>query len=957
MQTDHKSTRVFAFPGSTTHYLSILPFDIKYMVIRIMPDFESKTLTDCEEVLKITARREIDELELDIAEMKIDKVVSSDPSIDNSENANNIKELDFRTNNDKLIVKFARKLIEGDSLNLTIKYSAGYRYINNNLVITKPRSGFHFIEFDEFHRKKNIQAWTQGESVESKYWFPCIDQPQVKYAKKVEVTVPENFVVISNGTEMAIDQVKKGEDNTVNKKLTRHVWEESIPNPAYLTSVVIGNFGRRDEEYMSSRSERKIKLSYFWPVDFDKEYGIRNFQNTPRMIKCFEEYFNTNYPYNKYSQVAVEGFELGGMENTSCTTLTRNILYDKKASLDYSSDDVISHELAHQWFGDLVTCKDWPHIWLNEGFATYFEALYCEASRGKEEFQNYMVQMADAYLDEARSLYKRAIVTKVYKHPDDLFDSHSYKKGGCILHMLRNYLGDNFFRKSLKKYVDTYGTKTAETDDLRKILEDVSGKSLEHFFDQWVFGAGHPELDVEFLQDAQNLRLKVTQVQEGTMFNIDLEIVFVFSYPPDGVGDSDSNSSSDSKSNSSSSSSTRSSQEKRLDEHIQILGKVTEKKFEIPVDSQGRKMKIKTFSIDPYFKVLKEIKSTKAPEDLLITQLERGDTIFSKIDALRALKDKFSDNVVKVLKNLILNKDTFWAVSVEAANTLGSYNNANDHLKTDKAYSALADCFSSGIKNPKSRRAVVRNIGVFEKEDSINILVPLIQQHSDPSYFVEGEAATALGKSSKHILDKSRKEEMISILKNVAERTDTFRNIPARSAINGLKEFFKDDDKQLVSQVATFLINKSRYGNHDLVRRAATPALGKFLLDKEKKVNFDVFGRLKELLRDERSLIRTSACTAFADPDAKPSKPDAILMEIIDELTQVAGHDIDGFTRRAAENSFITIKEWIKEWSETPSPIAVDLREKERIAAREDKQKKHSENALELIRKEVLVNE
>lgn len=936
MQTDHKSTKVFAFPGSTTHHLSLLPFIIKYMVIKLKPDFESKTLTDCEEVLQITARREIGELELDIAEMKIDKVVSYDPSIDNNKNANNINQLDFSTNNDKLIVKFAKRLTEGDSLNLTIKYSAGYRYVNNKLVITKPRSGFHFVEYDEFHRKKNLQAWTQGESVESKYWFPCIDQPQVKYSREVEVVVPENFVVISNGTEKAKSIVEKGEDITVGKRLTRHIWEESIPNPAYLTSVVIGNFGRKDEEYKSSRSERKIKLSYFWPVDFDEEYGIRNFQNTPRMIKCFEEYFNTNYPYNKYSQVAVEGFELGGMENTSCTTLTRNILYDNRASLDYSSDDVISHELAHQWFGDLVTCKDWPHIWLNEGFATYFEALYCEASRGKDEFQNYMVQMADAYLNEANSLYKRAIVTKVYKHPDDLFDSHSYKKGGCILHMLRNYLGDDFFKKSLEKYVDTYGTRTAETDDLRKVLEDVSGKSLEQFFDQWIYGAGHPELDVEFSQDAKNLKFKVTQMQEGTVFEIDLEIILVYFCPADG---------------------SSSSQEKRLDENIKISGKVTEKNFEISVDNKGRRMKIKTFSIDPHFKVLKEIKSTKAPEDLLITQLKHGDTIFSRVDAARALKDKFSDNVVKALKNLILNEDTFWAVSVEAANILGSYNNANDYIKTDKAYSALVDCFSSGIKNPKSRRAVVRNIGVFEKEDSINLLVPLIQQHSDPSYFVEGEAATALGKSSKHLLDKSRKEEMISILRDVAETTDTFRNIPARWAIDGLKEFFKDDDKQIVSQVATFLINKSVYGNHDLVRRAATPALGKFLLDKEKKVNFDVFERLRELLRDERSLIRTSACTAFADPDAKPSKPDAVLMEIIDQLTQVAGHDVDGFTRRAAENSFLTIKGWIKEWSETPSPIVVDLREKERIAAREDKIKKHHENALALIRKDVLVKE
>ena len=226
-----------------------------------------------------------------------------------------------------------------------------------------------------------------------------------------------------------------------------------------------------------------------------------------------------------------------------------------------------------------------------------------------------------------------------------------------------------------------------------------------------------------------------------------------------------------------------------------------------------------------------------------------------------------------------------------------------------------------------------------------------------PAILLKERRATALGKSSKHLLDKSRKEEMISILRDVAETTDTFRNIPARWAIDGLKEFFKDDDKQIVSQVATFLINKSVYGNHDLVRRAATPALGKFLLDKEKKVNFDVFERLKELLRDERSPIRTSACTAFADPDAKPSKPDAVLMEIIDQLTQVAGHDVDGFTRRAAENSFLTIKGWIKEWSETPSPIVVDLREKECIAAREDKIKKHHENALALIRKDVLVKE
>jgi aminopeptidase N len=400
-----------------------------------------------------------------------------------------------------------------------------------------------------------------------------------------------------------------------------------------------------------------------------------------------------------------------------------------------------------------------------------------------------------------------------------------------------------------------------------------------------------------------------------------------------------------------------SSEEKRLHEKLKISGKETEKSFKIPVDSKGRKAKLKTFSIDPHFKVLKEIKSIKAPEDLLITQLLHGDTTFSKVHATRALGDKFSDNIVEALKNVILNEETFWGISIEAANTLGSYNDANDYIKTDKAYSTLVDCFSSGIKNPKARRAVVLNIGIFEKEDSIKLFEPLIQQHKDPSYFVEGEAATSIGKSSKHILDKGRKEEMISILKSIAETTDSFRNVPARWAINGLKEFFKDDDKHITSQVASFLVDKTKYGNHDLVRWTAAPALGKFLRDKDKKINSHVFERLKELLRDDRSLIRTSACTAFADPDAKPSKLDAELLEIIDELTSVAEHDIDGFTRRAAEKSTIIIKGWIKEWSETPSPIDVRLRDKERITAREEKIKRHHERVLALMRKSILVSE
>lgn len=151
--------------------------------------------------------------------------------------------------------------------------------------------------------------------------------------------------------------------------------------------------------------------------------------------------------------MAVEDFEYGGMENTSCTTLTTDIILDEKVSLDYNfPHNIISHELAHQWFGDLVTCNDWSNISLNEGFATYSEALYLEHSKGYDEFQYYMIRnIARNYFSEACNLYKRPIVTRKYKYPDELFDAHSYQKGGLILHMLRNYLGNDIFKESLRE--------------------------------------------------------------------------------------------------------------------------------------------------------------------------------------------------------------------------------------------------------------------------------------------------------------------------------------------------------------------------------------------------------------------------------------------------------------------------------------------------------------------------
>ena len=170
-------------------------------------------------------------------------------------------------------------------------------------------------------------------------------------------------------------------------------------------------------------------MLYYWPKEIPEKDALLTFANTPHIMRFFERYFDVSYPYNKYSQVAVEEFEFGGMENTNCTILTKDILHDKIASIDYTRDiDLVSHELAHQWFGNLVTCADWSNLWLNEGFATYCEALYWESVKGFDELCYKVMKMADGYLEESRRLYKRSIVTRIYKHPDDLFDAHSYDK-------------------------------------------------------------------------------------------------------------------------------------------------------------------------------------------------------------------------------------------------------------------------------------------------------------------------------------------------------------------------------------------------------------------------------------------------------------------------------------------------------------------------------------------------
>jgi aminopeptidase N len=910
----------FEFPGSTAHYPSLLSFTVDYMMLKIMPDFDSNTLKDCTQKLRIIAFEDINEIKLDIAEIDVHEVTSSSDNIPVI-SFNNLKK------DDKLIIKLGQALQKDNTIDLTIRYSAGYYRKDGVFGIHKPRSGFHFISSCECSPDK--QAWTQGQTLESKYWFPCLDDPQVKFPREIQVTVPtSDFIVISNG------ELAHKEGNT-------WTWIELNPTPAYLTSVVIGNkFTQERQEYCyhsdnENNRRNSISLVYYWPKEISKKDAMLTFTNTPNIMRFFEEYFGTKYPYKKYVQIAVEEFEFGGMENTSCTTLTKYILHDKITAIDYTRDiDVVSHELAHQWFGDLVTCRDWSNIWLNEGFATYCEILYWESIKGFDEFCYKVMKIADEYLEESRHLYKRPLVTRIYKHPDDLFDAHSYEKGGCVLHMLRNDIGDNNFRKFINKYLDTYKNKTAETDDVRKIVEDVSRKSMRQFFDQWVYRSGHPKLDVEFSleeEDSRRIKIKVIQMQQEEdhgSTNIDccepfefaLYIRIVFS-------------------------TTNSENNNRL-VAIYISQRITEQSIEIPNDAR-----IEWISIDPQFKILKEIKSIKITnetnnfqiKDMLKNQLHKGRSIIERIEAARILKNQYSQDVVDELQNAVI-LDPFYGVSVEAANTLGSYHEKNNYAKDNKAYQALFYCLHKeeifSRLHPKIKQAIVRNIGQFERKESTNLLESLLYQQNE-SYFLRGNAATAIGKISKNkisSLDNIRKEKVISLLKEIVKISESFRNVIATGAIDGLKEFSKDNNKDIVVDIANFLIENTNSNNEYFKRLAATSALSKFLRtakdnddyyygkNAKLEVNQKVFNQLLRLLKDRRRKVKINACKAFADNDAKPSRSDAKIFEAMDALIYVAEHDLDGFVRREAERCANVVREWIKEWSSKPPTLDIKVR-------------------------------
>ena len=618
-----------------------------------------------------------------------------------------------------------------------------------------PRRGLYFLAPDAQVKDRPRQVWSQCQDEDARYFVPCLDKPHVKMTSALRVAVPPGWVALSNGEPGPVTK-PKGRGRPWVYEFTMNQ-----PHPAYLLTLVAGALAVV-EDRPAAVEKRKIPVTYFVPARRKKDVA-RSLGETPRMLELFSERTGVPYPFSRYSQVVVSDFIFGGMENTTATTLYEHVLLDERAALDVSSHDLVAHELAHQWFGDFVTCRDWSHGWLNEGFATFFEHVEREARLGRDEYDYGIAGDLEAYLGEANGRYQRPIVCREYQEPIDLFDRHLYEKGGLVLHMLRRELGDEAFWDGVRLYLERHAHGIVETNDLMRALEESGGRSLERFFDQWVYRPGHPDLRVKIGYEDGLLTVEVKQKQRGND-------VATFAYPLEVLVK------------------TRSG---TLERHRKLVTETTD----TLVVALAERPRFVVF--DPEFCVAGSVK-LEAPADFLRHELEDGPDARARWTAARGLAERDDARSVEALARSLGKKDEAWMVRAEAARGLG-------RLRGDEAFAALAA--HARDRHPKVRRAVADALGNFRTAAAARALKGVAAE--DKSYLVAAEALRALG--------RTRQPGVLKELVRLVDRP-SWADSQRAGALDGMSQL--RDEAALPEVLA-----RSRYGIPTRGRRAAVAAL------------------------------------------------------------------------------------------------------------------------------------
>ncbi len=729
------SGRPFALPSSTRHFERDLPFAIEHLALDIALDVGKTSIA-------ATASLDVRRVDPSAESLPLDAVgfVVSRVTVDGATTP-------WRYDGRSLDVSIP---LDRQRARVVVTYTA------------TPRRGLYFLAPDEHYPARPRQVWSQCQEEDARHWFPCHDSPHLKMTTELVAHVPHGWFALSNGALVAAEKPASGD-------FTFH-WKMDEPHPSYLVTLAAGEFAEMtDTVHVGGR---EVPLTYLVPKGREED-GRRAFARTPDMIRHFSEVTGVPYPWNKYAQIVVADFIFGGMENTTATTMYEHILLDARAAIDISSDDLVAHELAHQWFGDYVTCRAWYEGWLNEGFATFFEHVWREKHLGKDEYDFSVKVDIESYVSEAQGRYRRPVVCQDYDAPLDLFDRHLYEKGGLVLHSLRAEVGEALFWKGVHNYLVRHAHGVVETRDLQRALEEVSGRSLGRFFEQWLYKAGHPEMDVEIAWDKGVLAVATKQTQataDGVPACFELSIDLDVGGPQGGFS--------------------------------RRTIRVTEKQqtFALPVAERPAFV-----VVDPEARVLGEVRR-KIPADMLRQQLAKAPTARGRWLAAQSLASIDDPLTIDALMRCLRDESQFWGTRVECAAALGKN-------RTKESFEVLKD--AAGIAHPKVRRAVMDALGNFRTSEAAEAIKPHALR--DDSYLVEGEAARALG--------RTRQAAAFDVLVDLLERPSWFDVVRA-GAISGLAAL-RDD------RATPHLSARVRYGHPPRARRAAVLALPKLSTDRK----------------------------------------------------------------------------------------------------------------------------
>jgi aminopeptidase N len=517
----------------------------------------------------------------------------------------------FSTSANDLAVELSRPAKRGEKHQVMIRYNG------------QPKKGVYFVLPDKNYPHQPKEVFTQGEAEDTRYYIPIYDYPNDRTTSEMILTVPGTWTTISNGQ---LAGVKDEPDGTKTWD-----WKQSAVLSTYLISAIAGEFDEKDETW------RGIPLRFTVPRG-EAEKIDSSFARTKQMLEVFSDKLGVPYPWSQYAQTSVDDFMVGGMENTSATTLATSELVNPQlvSELRIGSDDVYSHELAHQWFGDLVTCKDWANLWLNEGFATYFEHYWLEQHYGADDAAYEFWRDASGWFRQRR-LYAVPIVNRNFTDSIE-YEGNIYTKGGWVLRMLRSQLGDEKFFAGLHNYLQTNRGQNVVTADLEKAIEQATSVNTDKFFHQWVYGAGAPEFDVSYTYDtaARQVKMNVKQIQkvEG--------LVGIFDVPVD----------------------------------VEIATSSGRKIFPIEVSQANQSFTFPSDGaplmvlFDKGDKILKTVNFDKDPA-MLIYQLKNAEDVPDRANAavaLGALRD--NPDAIAALGDAAQH-DPFWGIRVEGLRALG----------------------------------------------------------------------------------------------------------------------------------------------------------------------------------------------------------------------------------------------------------------------------------------------